>query len=331
MRIPHYLSYSSFSLFEKNTEEFYLKFLADNRPERLPQERPASVGSAFDAYVKSSFHRALFGPGADPKYEFEALFEAQVEPHNRDWAREEGEYIFECYKIAGQYDTLLALLQKSIEPPRMEFEVRTTIEGVPMLCKPDLRFVLPGPVKITHDFKVNGYCSKSATSPNKGYMICTDGYKAADGKQSKSHGTTHKQFQPIDFHGLTIDAGALEDCSTEWADQLSLYAWALGEKPGDPETVISVDQIVAKPVPESRPLLRVASFRARVRKSYQELLLKRLKTCWEVIQSGHIFRDLSREESDQRMKLLDGQGIATSSGSEYDGFFNDVVRAKYRG
>jgi hypothetical protein len=330
MRIPTYLSYSSFSLFEKNEEEFYLKHLADTRPARLPQERPASVGSAFDAYAKSALHEALYGPGNDPKYEFPALFEAQVEKHNRDWALEEGRYIFECYKVAGAYDTLLGLLKLAIKPPRFEFEVRAEILGVPFLGKPDCQFILPGPVEVVHDFKVNGYCAKSGTSPVKGYMICNDGFQAANGKQNKSHGQAHKQFRPIDVHGYTIDEGCLEDCDTGWADQLSMYGWALGQPIGG-NTVLSIDQIVAKPVPEGRPLLRVSSYRARVRKSYQEHLANRLKKCWEVVQSGHIFRDMSREDSDARMSLLDGQAMATQGGTPEDDFFNTAVRAKYRG
>ena len=331
MRTPTYLSYSSFSLYEKDVEEFYLKHLADNRPARMPQERPASVGSAFDAYAKSALYETLFGKGHNPKYEFQALFEAQVEPHNRDWALVEGQYIFDCYKVAGQYDVLLGLLQKSIEPPRMEFEVKAELVGVPFLGKPDLRYVLPGPLNVIHDFKVNGYCGKTGTSPNKGYMICNDGFQAGPGgKQNKSHGTAHKQFKPIELHGLTIDEGHLEDCSTSWADQLSLYGWAMGEKIGDP-FVLAIDQIVAKPVPEGRPLLRVSSYRARVRRSYQEHLALRLKSCWDVIQSGHIFRTLSAEDSAMRMTLLDGQAVAAQGGTPTDDFFNEVVRAKYRG
>jgi hypothetical protein len=197
------------------------------------------------------------------------------------------------------------------------------------LGKPDCRFVLPG-VKVVHDFKVNGYCSASATSPNKGYMMCMDGYR--DEKQSKSHGTTHKQFKPVSLVGLTIDEGYLEDCSTSWADQLSLYGWALGEKIGDEKVVLSIDQIVAKPRPEGRPLLRIASYRARVRRSYQMFLLKRLQTAWEVINSGWIFRNLAREESDIRCKLLDDQSVALQSdGTPLDDFFNEVVRPRYRG
>ncbi len=329
MRLPTYLSYSAFSLFEGDREEFYIKHLAETRAPRLPQERPASVGSAFDAYVKADLHEKLFGAGADPKYAFEALFETQVEAHHRDWAREEGKYVFECYKLTGMFDTLLALLQKGDEPPRFEFEVRAKVVGVPFLGKPDCRFVVHA-VHVIHDWKVNGYCSQYAASPNKGFMLCMDGY--VGDKQSRSHGTTHKQFVPMTFNGLTIDSGHLEDCSTAWADQLSLYGWALGEKVGDSKVVLSVDQIVAKPIPSGRPLLRAASYRARVRQSYQEFLAQRFKTAWEVISSGYIFRDLTEEESAMRCKMLEEQSVALQSdGSQLEDWFNEAVRPKYRG
>ena len=55
MRIPTYLSYSSLTTLEKNSEEFFIKHLAETRAPKVPQERPASVGSAFDAYVKSKY------------------------------------------------------------------------------------------------------------------------------------------------------------------------------------------------------------------------------------------------------------------------------------
>lgn len=329
MRVPTYLSYSAMSMFEKDVEEFYLRYLSETRPPRLPQERPASIGSAFDAFVKAALFKDLKLP-QDDKYELEALLETQVEEHNREWAREEGAYVLECYKAAGQYDTLLRMLEKSIEPPRFEFDVRTEIAGVPFLAKPDCRFVLPGGIHVVHDFKVNGYCGKSATSPTKGYMVCNDGFVAQ--KQNKSHGQPHKLFQPTDLGSIVIDSGYLEDCSTSWADQLSLYGWALGEQVGDAKVVLSIDQIVAKPVPEGRPLLRVASYRARVRSSYQEHLLKRLTTAWEVITSGHIFRNLSPEESKIRCQLLDEQSRALQSdGSIQDDWFSMVVRPVYRG
>lgn len=330
MRTPTYLSYSSFSLAEKNEEEFYLKYLCENRPPRVPQEKPASVGSAFDARVKAEFHDALFGAGSDPKYSYQTLFDSQVEPQNRDFARDAGARVFEQYVYSGAYERLLDLLKKSIVPPRFEFDVNGTILGVPFVGKPDCRFVLPGPVHVIHDFKVNGYCGKATTSPHKGYMICNDGYKAE--KQSKSNGQAHKQFVPMDFCGLTIDTGYMEDCSPEWADQLSCYGWLMGEEIGDEKVVLSLDQTVASAQKVGPPIMRVACFRARVRKSYQQFLAKRLVGVWERIKSGHIFKDLTKEENDARITILEKQPAALQSdGSPEEEFYREVVRPKYQG
>ena len=61
MRIPKSLSYSSLSLWEKDIDEFYAKYLSDHAAPRLPQTPPMAVGSAFDAEVKAALHAALFG------------------------------------------------------------------------------------------------------------------------------------------------------------------------------------------------------------------------------------------------------------------------------
>lgn len=328
MRIPTRLSYSGFAKFESNLIEFFYSYLSTTRPDRMPQERPAAVGSAWDAYVKSGLYEALFGKN-DPKYEFEALFTAQVEPHNRDWALEEGKHVFDCYKVSGLYDELLGLLQKSIEPPRFEFQVDADVLGVPFTGKPDCRFVLPGPVAVIHDFKCNGYCSNSTTSPCKGFRRCFDGFVAI--KQNKTHNTAHKQYAAQLFHDFEIDTNFLEDCNKDWADQLSLYAWALGEEVGSPY-VLSIDQCVAKPLIGQKPQLRFSNYRARVRQSYQEHLAKRFTTVWDVIKSGYIFRELTPEESEAKCKILEKATVQLQSdGTAAGDFMVEAVRSKYRG
>ena len=62
-----------------------------------------SVGGSFDAYAKSALHERLFGKGAAPQFEFQTIFENQVEPHNRDFALEAGKYIFDCYVLTGEF------------------------------------------------------------------------------------------------------------------------------------------------------------------------------------------------------------------------------------
>ena len=201
MRTPRSLSYSSMSLWYKDQDEFYIRYLADHAAPRLPQEQPAAVGSAFDAYTKSMLAHALFGNAASAQFEFAAIFESQVEPQNRDFALTAGKRVFKAYKLCGAYDDLLKQLQQSVEPPRFEFKVDGLILGVPFTGKPDCRFVLDlgqGRIPCIYDWKVRGYCSKYGASPSKGYATCLDGFV---GKASRSQGKEHAHVQGNGFPG----------------------------------------------------------------------------------------------------------------------------------
>jgi len=327
MRIPKALSYSSLSLYEKNPDEFFLRYLARHAAARLPQEKPMAAGSAFDAYTKAALYAALFGVGSNPQFEFETIFESQVESHNRDFGRKAGKHAFECYQLAGAYGDLLKLLQKSTVPPRFEFKLDGTIGDVPFTGKPDCRFVPDfgqGPIDCILDWKVKGYCSKSAVSPSKGYMLCRDGYVAE--KPSRSHGKEHDAYLPYDHFGLTINSGYMEFCAPEYADQLCLYGWLLGETPGNENLVGMIEEIVAKPA-EPKPLLRVANHRGRIKAAYQLKLLERVSSCWQAITSGHVFRDMSREDNDARIEVLEEMSVGLGSdGSALDNWFNSVTR-----
>ncbi len=332
MRIPKYLSYSSLSLWERDKDEFYVKYLSDHAAPRLPQEKPAAVGSAFDAYVKADLHAALFGADSNPQFEFAAIFESQVEAHNRDFALTAGKVVYDAYKVAGAYDDLLLLLQKSVEPPRFEFNVTGTVGGAPFSGKPDCRFVLDlgqGRIHCIFDWKVHGYCSKYGASPSKGYMVCLDGFKTA--KPSRSQGKEHAMFLAMDFRGLTINSGYLEFCNGEYADQLCLYGWLLGEKVGDENVVCGIEELCAKFMGEgSPPTLRYARHRGRVKADYQQKLEARVRQCWEAISTGHVFTDLSLEDSKARCEVLDEMAVGLmSNGTALDNWFNEATRPSF--
>ncbi len=330
MRKPTYLSHSSLALWAKDKDEFYIKHLAETRAPRLPQEIYMSVGGSFDAYVKSALHERLFGKGADSQFEFVTIFENQVEPHNRDFARDAGQYIFDCYVSTGAFEELHALLEKSKEPPRFEFSVNAEINGVPILGKPDCRFVHECGVHVILDWKVKGFCSKYGASPSKNYRLCRDAY-GLPFKQSKSHNTAHANYVPYDHRGFEINKSYLEEGNEEYADQLCMYGWLLGEQVGDEEVVCCIDEIVSKFMPEGRPLLRVAHQRARVSKSHQETVLNRALDCWDAINTGWIFRDLPREENDQKCAHLERKVIALQSdGSLEEDLFAKMVRPQFR-
>lgn len=333
MRIPKYLSYSSLSTMEKNPEEFYVTRLAERRPPREPQSKPMAVGSAFDAFVKAALHAALFGPGADPCYEFSTIFEAQVEPQNRDFGLKAGWHALCAYYYCGAYQKLLAELKQSVEPPQFEFTVLRELGGVPFQGKPDCRFVLDlgeGRIHCIYDWKVRGYCSKSTTSPTPGYALCLDCFTAA--KQNKSHGQEHNRYLAKSFRGHTINAGYFETCSQSYADQLSLYGWLLGETPGDENVVLGIEEFTAKP-PKTEgepPQLRFSWHRALCKKEYQLALMKRVQAGWARITSGHYFPEMSQEDSDKRCELLDDMALGLiSDGTELDKWFNDVTKDPY--
>lgn len=318
MRTPKYLSPTSLNKWETDPEEFYLQYLADQRPPRMPQTEPMAVGSAFDAYIKNYYHKALFDT-VDPRFEFETIFEDQVDKHNRDWARDAGKYVFECYKTSGALADLLTELQASESEPRFEFKLQSEINGVPLLGKPDLFFIHKSGVPIILDWKVNGFCSKYAKSPNRGYLRVRDGWT---GVPSRNANAIHRDAHPMSHNGVIINiAECLETTCKEWATQLGTYAWLCGAPIGS-EFVVAVDQIVAKPYIPNRPKLRIAEHRALICKNYQLKTIARYSELWEIIHSNHIFRDLSFEDSSIRCSTLDNQYAAFLDG---DSFLREMV------
>lgn len=332
MRKPQHLSPTSISLFYENLTEFYMNYLSDNKPPRFPQTQPMSVGSSFDAYVKSHLHAALCGKGSDPRFELKALFEAQVEPQNRDWAWTAGAYAFMEYKRSGALADLMLELQGSISTPRFEIEVKGVVNGakegvsravgeVPLLGKPDLHFINKDGAHVIHDWKVNGFCSKYNTSPMKGYVRL---------RQDGMNKGQHKEAQLLPFKGIMINAaGALEDYNSDWARQLSIYAWLCGQDIGG-DFVVSVDQIVCKPstMPDM-PDIRVAEHRLKIRPNYQWSIFNQAQHVWEVINSSHIFRDLSLEASQEKCALLDKQASdLAGKGTDDDKWFAQATRVR---
>jgi len=270
-----------------------------------------SIGSAFDAYVKAALHEALFGAGADPQFEFDAIFTQQVEEHNRDWALIHGEYAFECYKLTDSYEELLDALLASSSEPQFEFTVTGDVEGVPLLGKPDCSYTHKGGALVVLDWKVNGFCSTHGASPYKGYRIIRDGWKPKEKKPTRGVGGSHKLYKEMDFQGMAVGSHYLEETSKDWADQLSIYAWIMGAPVGKEETVVCIDQLACKPGPNTFPWVRVANHCCRLSETWQTSLAERLTDCWSTITSGHIFDGLmSREESDDRCEILDMRASA---------------------
>lgn len=297
MRTPKYLSPTSVHLFFRDPEEFYMRYISEVRTPRFPQTKPMSIGSAFDAYVKSFLYKNLFGNDGNGRFDLRTIFEEQVEEHNRDWAWEHGRLVFGQYKMTGCLADLMLELNQSIGRPRFEFSIQDTIEtdigGIPLLGKPDVFFINSQGARVVYDWKVNGYCAQSIKSPMKGYL------------KLRNAGSTvikqHPKCVAVYFKGIMINAAMfLEEGDRDWADQLAIYSWLLGEPIGSEEVIFGIDQVTG---PSDR--LRFASHRLRIKPEHHYHLVDLIKIVWDSITKGHIFRNMSIDDSRSRCELLE--------------------------
>ena len=324
MRRPAYLSPTQIGMYYKDPDEYYQIYLSDNKKKRFPQTQPMSIGSSFDAYVKNFLHEKLFGKGHDPKFDLVALFETQVESHNRTWAWENGKYVFEQYRESGCLFDLLHELSDAVNTPRFEADVLGVVSGyregitdsinnIPFNGKPDCYFINKEGAHIIHDWKVNGYCSKA--DPKKGYVRLRE-----IGEQHRQH----KGSQFMRDKGVLINiSDSMENIERDWARQLSIYSWLCGESIGDP-FIASVDQIVCDGK-VSPVRLRFAEHRCKVSVEAQWNFFSEAAKLWHAIETGHIFQDLSREDSDNRCRRLD-QGFGSFEVTDdQDAFLNQML------
>lgn len=298
MREVKYLSPTSLRKYETSPKEFYLTYLADN-PIRSPQTAAMAAGSAFDAFVKAAFYQDTFGR-TDPEYELDFLYEQEVEPHNRDSAREVGRYLFEAYKLSGFYAELLKLLDESDRPPRFERERIKEVNGVPIKGRPDCVFHLKSGAQVVLDWKVNGYYSNYQTSPFKYFKM---GRHAHPKDKYKLSGKCHPEYVGTEWHGVEIFAGPFESIYDVWADQLITYSWLLSERCD--EVCFCIHQLAAKPSDSQFPFIRVFEYWGRASNEYCEALMVRYQTVWDALKSGRIFLDVSVEEGQALIRAFD--------------------------
>lgn len=271
-----------------------MRYLSDNRLKRDPQNKPMSIGSAFDAYVKSHLYELLFGKNHNPDYSFETLFEKQVESQNRTWAKKHGAYAFICYKNSGALADLIKLLENAVGQPRFEIEIRDDIGvGMEVLGKPDLFFINKDGYHVVLDWKVNGWCSNNAISPYPGYV------------KLQPSGKMHKDCVTMMYKGMVINGlNFLEHVDEKWALQLATYGWLCGAEVGE-EFIVGIDQLVCKPLGLEFPDVRIAEHRTRISRQFQLQSFQKFVDVAAAINDNHIFKDMDIDQSRHRCDVLD--------------------------
>lgn len=245
-----YYSPSSIKKFFSNREAFYLDYIV--KLPRLPQSKPMAVGSAFDAFIKSYISKELLWQGHPAYCTFTDLFESSVESHNRDFALEAGKVVFEHYLIDGFSRLREEMSLCDLDTVIMEGRCSAKFDDITLLGYPDLYYKIPEGVVIL-DWKVNGYCGKTLTSPKKGHL-------------------KHKKY---------VKGECLSVCNADWALQLLIYGWILGGR--DASIHAHIDQITG---PASR--LRTFHFRNRISKEYGDILWEKIQYMHECIVNDDI-------------------------------------------
>lgn len=284
IRKPSYLSPTSLGQWLKNKDEFFIKYLAEVRSPRLPQTQAMSVGSAFDARVKTYLSKVCFGK---ERWKFEELFEKQVEACNRDFALVAGERVWELYKGCGALQDLVTALGRSITEPVFETDMQK--EVVMDLTNPETGLLFPGKVvlkgipdllfhtencQVILDWKVNGYLSKA--SPRKGYVMCYPDR------------ISHKDVF-VDYHyGLPCVSGDFELLYEDWARQLCTYTWLLGQ-PLVNRTLMQIHQIAYNS--EDTRKCRVAVHSGLCSEGFQKNLFAQYVDLWQKIQRSDFDAD----------------------------------------
>lgn len=162
--------------------------------------------------------------------------------------------------------------------------------AVPLLGKPDMMFST-SQCDVVLDWKVNGFCGKQTTSPKPGYLkIRPGGQSHRDAVEGKHHNIDISISHPLDV---------IDD---SWALQLSVYSWLCDCAVGS-DFIVAVDQLVGDG--SGAAIGRVAEFRGLISASYQWKLFDEIVEIWSIVNSDHIFRDLSLEDSKAFCERLD--------------------------
>lgn len=295
MRKPQYLSYSSFKLFESEPETFYRRYITDIIQPRDKQNFYMAIGSAFDAFVKADLYKIFINDG-NPEYEKQTLFETQVEPQVRDLAWKDGHTLYDMYKKSGAYDDLMKDMKGCINP-QFESTLEGQIEGgVVLLGKPDIKYINSSGARVIHDWKCSGFYSKTRPSPRQGYI-------------SKYPGKTmHTKCVPFRHRGALINSNCpMNLYCKDWAEQLTMYAWVLGEPIGG-DYILTIDQLIVD---------NVYRYSALCDGVWQRDLYNRIKRCWDACQTGHIFLNLPYEQNLAKAEAIDAELSVVDKNVEY--------------
>jgi hypothetical protein len=290
MRELKYFSPSSYLMYRDDVDRFVEQYLIDLPRSNDPPSIQMSIGSAFDAFVKSNLAKKFYEGEAYAPYQLETIFNKQVSEEHREEAWKIGKFLYEQYVDQGGFHALLSDMEGNLGPIYFEREAQASVRMpsgryVPFKGFPDCSYINKHNKLVILDWKCNGYCSSKRTSPKKHYVI------------SRPDNTSHKKITPTVKYDLTVvEDHCFSEVDMKWAIQLTIYSWLLGRPIGD-DTVFQIEQLLMEP----GPAVRCITYRGFTTPEFQIELANEIDAAWHSLKDGYIYRHLTRQESDAKM------------------------------
>lgn len=364
MRIVEYLSPTSFSLWKKSKEDFYVRYLSEVRMPREPQTEPMALGAAVDGLLKNYLFERIYG---DPsrvvggeRFGLEAIIEAQVEERNRDRIMPHAKYVFEQYRSSGALADLLTEVNKG-SGVRMEFDLKGVVNGYREPSKTTFVYDANEFETSKGGFDFGGLEKESHPTiasltllgkPDLSFITADGVHVVLDWKVNgyyskwntspmkgycrlRTAGETIVQqhrgsyFGVVD--GIMINIGdRLDDLNQDWATQLSVYSWLTGSPVGSEDFIVGIHQMVCNGGPPGLgrvlPNVKIAEHMGKVSEGYQIKIFNQMVEAMEIIESGWIFREMSEADSRERCKMIDQMNERALSGGRGDDFLEELLR-----
>jgi len=248
-RLPSFISPSALMQAQTQPNTFFLTRLLNDRDPREPQSLAASVGSAFDYYIKVELMQEKFKHKADLLPQLKNGIE-----NNNVEAHQAGKRALNFYKM-GAYNI--------DEIHDVEIHTNGSVEGVPLYGMLDAStWDEEYDMECPFDWKVSGYTSKSGISPKPGY------YRLWDGNRPK---TSHKKY----YKDMPFDI-----IDPKWALQLCTYGWITGVPLGT-EFPGFIDMLSWR-----KTKVRTSKYRGIITEEFQENTAREYVRLWKELQDG---------------------------------------------
>ena len=286
VKLPSYLSASSLKMIENMPSTFFIDRLSGE--ERLPEEQglPASVGSAFDYFIKiylaqkmewhgtvggklenmrNTLYKGMYSETERGRFYGKSVSEILwalnvTNPENKMEAAGAGKLIFEAYKKTP--------MSKPDAYVDIEIHSKYTLKHngteVPMFGKGDAIVKAPGGIA-PKDWK----CSYGIVSPTKGYKTVW-----RNGVNSSPH-KDYKKDTPMEL------------INPDWATQLCIYNWMMGNQIGN-VSYGYIDQAFFK-----NNEVCIAEYEGVITPDFQHRVADRIVSAWNSLRDGSFLRRLA--------------------------------------